>query len=147
MLDLQQVPSNDDLTAEALTSGIVRDAHGYRKFLYTFTSVSTPEIWKQRRWRSCTMTPSCAAAGASGEATVSKIRTGSFNVVDDTGREDTVHVYTLYEEMIDLDGPSGRTEVGKEYTAETTGTTSASALTGSSWRSSRAGNCAASDCA
>ena len=52
----------------------------------------------------------------SGEATVRKIRTGSFNVVDDTGREDTVHVYTLYQEMIDLDGPSGRTEVGKEYT-------------------------------
>ena len=77
---------------------------------------------------------------------MSKIRTGSFNVVDDTGREDTVHVYTLYEEMIDLDGPSGRTEVGKEYTLSN-GTTSASALTDSSWRSSLAGNCAASDCA
>jgi len=47
---------------------------------------------------------------------VRKIRTGSFNVVDDTGREDTVHVYTLYAEMIDVDGASGRTEVGKEYT-------------------------------
>ena len=47
---------------------------------------------------------------------MSRVRTGSFKVVDDTGREETVYVYTLYEEMtIDRDGRSGRTEVGKEY--------------------------------
>ena len=48
---------------------------------------------------------------------MSRVRTGSFNVVDDTGREETVYVYTLYEEMIEIDrdGRSGRTEVGKEY--------------------------------
>ena len=76
-----------------------------------------------------------ASNGSSGwnagrEATVSKVRTRTFNVVDDTGREDTAHVYTLYEEMIDLDGPSARTEVGKEYTLSN-GNDVSVALTGS----------------
>ena len=42
-------------------------------------------------------------------------QTDSFKVVDETGREELVYVYTLSEESTYLDGMIQRTDVGKAY--------------------------------
>ena len=42
-------------------------------------------------------------------------QTDSFKVVDETGREELVYVYTLSEESTYLDGKIQRTDVGKAY--------------------------------